>query len=68
MLNCGKNGELPSRKNFVLSGEDGDESYLFMGKVGKGVFKLTVKWPLSLFQAFAVAISRIEHKGKYLQN
>ncbi|CAM9819953.1 unnamed protein product, partial [Discosporangium mesarthrocarpum] len=38
---------------------------LQMGKVGKNCFNVDIQWPLSLFQAFAICLSRFDTNAKF---
>eukprot|EP00826_Nyctotherus_ovalis_P039493 TRINITY_DN3803_c0_g1_i5.p1 TRINITY_DN3803_c0_g1~~TRINITY_DN3803_c0_g1_i5.p1 ORF type:complete len:357 (+),score=59.26 TRINITY_DN3803_c0_g1_i5:263-1333(+) len=56
----------PSNKNFILlraisRGETEEESVIF-GKVAADLYTLSVKWPLSVFQAFGLAIASVAYK------
>ncbi|KAL7463508.1 hypothetical protein ACHAXS_003870 [Conticribra weissflogii] len=52
-----------SVKNFQLVEEsDDDNVILLFGRVGKDEFSLDVKWPMSPFQAFALALSSFDSK------
>jgi tubby-related protein 1 len=41
-----------------------DENFIFMqfGKTGKNSFNMDVQWPISLFQAFGIALTSIDKK------
>ena len=52
----------PSVKNFILTDEAGKEDYIVFGRCDDASFILDVKWPLSLYQAFALAIASIANK------
>ena len=51
---------MASVKNFQLL--NGEDQVLQFGRVGKDEFSMDVKWPLSLFQAFAVCLSSFDSK------
>lgn len=52
-----------SVKNFQLCEQDGEkEQIMQFGRVDKDIFTLDVKWPMSLFAAFAVALSSFDSK------
>lgn len=54
---------LASVKNFQLCTQQ-DEHYIIMqfGRIDKDEFSLEVQWPISLFQAFAAALSSFDSK------
>ena len=52
---------MASVKNFQLCDDDALQIMQF-GRIGKEDFHLDVKWPMSLFQAFAVALSSFDSK------
>ena len=52
--------KIPSVKNFVLTDAGEHDDFLLMGKEEEDLFNLEVKWPVSIYQAFAIAISSIE--------
>ncbi len=54
--------KMPSVKNFILTDDANKEEYVVFGKVDDNSYMLDVKWPLSLFQGFALAISSIASK------
>ncbi len=66
MLDCNKNGSLASKKNLVLTDVEGDEDYMLLGKVCKDRYRMSVRWPLSPYQAFAIALSTVEHSPLYM--
>ena len=51
----------PSVKNFILTGDEGNESLIF-GKIDKQTFIMEIKEPFSVFQAAAISISSIHYK------
>ena len=51
---------VPSVKNFLITDNEEKENYIMFGKNDENLFKLEVKWPFSLYQAFAIAISSLE--------
>ena len=52
---------MASVKNFQLVDEDGGMCLQF-GRTGKDEFILDVQWPLSPFQAFALALSSFDSR------
>ena len=60
-LNFNGRVTMASVKNFQLIDESGDMCLQF-GRTGKDEFILDVKWPLSPFQAFALALSSFDSK------
>ena len=53
----------PSAKNFELvSLDDPDTIYLLFGKVGRDTFNLDYRSPLTMFQAFCIALSALARK------
>ena len=52
----------PSAKNFELIEEDPDTIYLLFGKVGRDTFNLDYRSPLTMLQAFAIALSALARK------
>lgn len=60
VLNFNGRVTMASVKNFQLL--NGEEQVLQFGRVGKDEFSVDVKWPLSLFQAFAVCLSSFDSK------
>ena len=53
---------LSSVKNFQLIGEDDGKLVMQFGRVDKDEFIMDVKWPISPFQAFAIALSACDAK------
>lgn len=63
VLNFNKRVTEASVKNFQLCcSSDPDTVYLQFGRVGKDVFNIDFKYPLSPFQAFAVCLSSFDYK------
>jgi tubby-related protein 1 len=60
-LNFNGRVTMASVKNFQLVDDKGDMSLQF-GRTGKDEFILDVQWPLSPFQAFALALSSFDSK------
>ena len=60
VLNFNGRVTVASVKNFQLL--NGEDQVLQFGRVGKDEFSMDVKWPLSLFQAFAVCLSSFDSK------
>mmetsp|Transcript_6408 Transcript_6408/g.10036 ORF Transcript_6408/g.10036 Transcript_6408/m.10036 type:complete len:630 (-) Transcript_6408:57-1946(-) len=60
-LNFNGRVTMASVKNFQLVDDQGDMCLQF-GRTGKDEFILDVKWPLSPFQAFALALSSFDSK------
>jgi tubby-related protein 1 len=60
-LNFNGRVTMASVKNFQLVDEDGDMCLQF-GRTGKDEFILDVQWPLSPFQAFALALSSFDSR------
>ncbi len=54
--------KLPSVKNFVITDADEKENYIIFGRVDEQLFNLDVKWPFSLYQAFAISMTSIASK------
>ena len=52
----------PSVKNFILTDHTGKEEFVVFGRSDDNTFVLDVKWPISLYQAFALGISAIAKK------
>ncbi len=52
----------PSVKNFILTDDADKEDYIVFGRHDDNSFVLDVKWPLSLYQAFALSIASIANK------
>ncbi len=51
--------KVASVKNFVLMDPSEQDDVMLFGKECDSVFNLDVKWPLSLLQAFAIAVSSV---------
>merc|ERR1712127_455387 len=52
-----------SVKNFQLCDQDDEQGQIMQfGRTGKDEFSLDVQWPMSLYQAFAVALSSFDSK------
>lgn len=63
VLNFNKRVTMASVKNFQLqSADDSDSIYLQFGRVGKEVFNIDFRYPLSPFQAFAICLSSFDFK------
>ncbi len=60
MLDLKGKAKLPSKKNFILEA-DGKEVML-MAKDNVVSYNVEIRWPLSLFQAFGIAISSLGFK------
>lgn len=53
----------PSAKNFeLIEADDPDTIYLLFGKVGRDTFNLDYRSPLTMFQAFCIALSALARK------
>ena len=52
---------MASVKNFILCNNE-QEQIMQFGRTGNNDFYLDVQWPLSLFQAFAIALSSFDSK------
>ncbi len=65
-MNCGRNGIVASRKNAVITDPEGEVDCMLFGKIGKDGYMMSVKWPLSPYQAFAIAICSVEHRPHYV--
>jgi len=53
----------PSAKNFeLIEAGDPDTIYLLFGKVGRDTFNLDYRSPLTMFQAFCIALSALSRK------
>ena len=52
---------MASIKNFILCNNE-QEQIMQFGRTGNNDFYLDVQWPLSLFQAFAIALSSFDSK------
>lgn len=52
---------MPSKANFIISDQK-DKQCLLFGKRKENVFILEVGFPFSLFEAFAIAVSNLDHK------
>jgi len=61
VLNFNGRVTMASVKNFQLLDED-EKQVLQFRRVAKDEFSMDVKWPLSLFQAFAICLSSIDSK------
>jgi len=63
VLNFNKRVTEASVKNFQLvNSTDPDTVYLQFGKVGKDVFNIDFRYPISPFQAFAICLTAFEYK------
>lgn len=63
VLNFNKRVTQASVKNFQLtSSEDPDTVYLQFGRVGKDIFNMDFRYPISPFQAFAICLSSFDYK------
>jgi len=63
VLNFNKRVTEASVKNFQLvNASDPDTVYLQFGKVGKDAFNIDFRFPISPFQAFALALTAFEYK------
>jgi tubby-related protein 1 len=64
VLDFKKRATEASVKNFLLvTDEDPEHDSVLFGKRGKDEFNLDVQYPMSLFQAFAIALSAIYSKS-----
>jgi tubby-related protein 1 len=61
VLNFNGRVTMASVKNFQLCTHDGKQIMQF-GRVGDDEFNLDMQWPMSLFQAFSVALSSFDSK------
>jgi tubby-related protein 1 len=61
MLNFNGQVTMASVKNFQLCTND-EQHIMQFGRTGNDEFCLDVRWPMSLFQAFAVALSSFDSK------
>ena len=52
----------PSIKNFILIEKESNEEIVIFGKISDNLYSLNVSWPLSIYQAFALAITSIAFK------
>lgn len=63
VLNFNKRVTEASVKNFqLISSTDPETVFLQFGRVGKEVFNLDFRWPMSPFQAFAMCLSSFDYK------
>lgn len=66
VLNFNGRVTMASVKNFQLCKQTGDDEQqdqvMQFGRTGKDEFSLDVRWPMSLYQAFAVALSSFDSK------
>ena len=62
VLNFNGKVTMASVKNFQLINKEDDEKIMQFGRIGNNDFHLDVKWPMSLYQAFAVALSSFDSK------
>ena len=62
VLNFSGRVTMASVKNFQLCEQKNDSQIMQFGRIGKDEFSLDVKWPMSLFQAFAIALSSFDSK------
>ena len=63
VLNFNGRVDKASVKNFQLIDEyDDNKVYMQFGRIGKQNFNLDIAFPLSLFQAFGVALSSFDFK------
>lgn len=63
MLNFGGRVTMASVKNFqLISHEDEEKILVLFGRVGKDEFTMDFQWPISPFQAFAIALSSFDSK------
>ncbi|KAL7541681.1 hypothetical protein ACHAWF_006995, partial [Thalassiosira exigua] len=63
VLNFNGRVTMASVKNFqLMEGAGGEEHMMQFGRTAKDEFSLDVKWPMSLYQAFAVALSSFDSK------
>jgi len=51
---------MASIKNFILTDDKEDEDFMLFGREEENSYEMHVKYPISLFQAFAIGISSIE--------
>jgi len=62
-LDFGGRISVPSIKNFqLIEPNNTDTIYLQFGKIGEDLFNLDLRYPFSIFQAFAVALSAFDFK------
>jgi len=52
----------PSMKNFILVDKRSERESVIFGKMDEDLYTLNVGWPLTIFQAFGLAISSITYK------
>lgn len=57
-----KNFQLVASVDNGTGGQDNDDVILQFGKVGKDVFTMDYKYPISAFQAFAICLSSFDTK------
>jgi tubby-related protein 1 len=63
VLNFNKRVTQASVKNFQLTNaDDPDTVYLQFGRVGKDIFNMDLRHPISPFQAFAICLSSFDYK------
>mmetsp|Transcript_28981 Transcript_28981/g.61255 ORF Transcript_28981/g.61255 Transcript_28981/m.61255 type:complete len:720 (+) Transcript_28981:1092-3251(+) len=63
VLNFNGRVTMASVKNFQLCEQDDEQKQIMQfGRIGKDEFSLDVQWPMSPFQAFAVALSSFDSK------
>ena len=63
VLNFNGRVTMASVKNFQLCEQNDEQDQIMQfGRIGKDEFSLDVQWPMSLFQAFAVALSSFDAK------
>lgn len=63
VLNFNKRVTQASVKNFqMISSEDPDTVFLQFGRVGKDIFNMDFRYPISPFQAFAICLSSFDYK------
>eukprot|EP00826_Nyctotherus_ovalis_P033608 TRINITY_DN2732_c0_g1_i31.p3 TRINITY_DN2732_c0_g1~~TRINITY_DN2732_c0_g1_i31.p3 ORF type:complete len:125 (+),score=22.60 TRINITY_DN2732_c0_g1_i31:1172-1546(+) len=53
---------LPSVKNFLLvSSSNQEEIIMQLGKQDDNLFNMVIKWPLSIFQGFGIALTSFDY-------
>lgn len=63
VLNFNGRVTMASVKNFQLCAQNEEQEQIMQfGRVGKEEFTLDVQWPMSLYQAFAIALSSFDSK------
>jgi tubby-related protein 1 len=62
VLNFNGRVTMASVKNFQLCTHDNEKQIMQFGRVGDNEFILDVRWPMSLLQAFSIALSSFDSK------